>query len=295
MIIANGEGNAVQKTEYYQLIGKRLSKAMELLHYNQQQILLKCSEQGFEISQSALSKMLSGTSIQTLQLVQVCKILGLNLSGVLSLDVDTETNWKILQKPQSGQVITDARHKAFRGYRGEYSVYFYTTKNEDSIHQGYFTLTEDPATHQCIADFRFKTGEKNENGEDIEKHYTGPVYYSISMQTIYCEVYSEEIGEKGYFLFHYDFLAYQNLESRLVTALTVSSGIKRLPTMHKLLLTKKPLSPDELDYLCGQLKLNSSEILISENAYREFLRDPKLPPKFFDYFGAKDTRRYQRG
>lgn len=133
----------MQKTEYYQLIGKRLSKAMELLHYNQQQILLKCSEQGFEISQSALSKMLSGTSIQTLQLVQVCKILGLNLSGVLSLDVDTETNWKILQKPQSDQVITDARHKAFRGYRGEYSVYFYTTKNEDSIHQGYFTLTED--------------------------------------------------------------------------------------------------------------------------------------------------------
>lgn len=290
MMIANGEGNAVQKTEYYQLIGKRLSKAMELLHYNQQQILLKCSEQGFEISQSALSKMLSGTSIQTLQLVQVCKILGLNLSEVLSLDVDTETNWKILQKPQSDQVITDARHKAFRGYRGEYSVYFYTTKNEDSIHQGFFTLTEDPATHQCIADFRFKTGEKNENGEDIEKHYTGPVYYSISMQTIYCEVYSEEIGEKGYFLFHYDFLAYQNLESRLVTALTVSSGIKRLPTMHKLLLTKKPLSPDELDYLCGQLKLNSSEILISENAYREFLRDPKLPPKFFDYFGAKETQ-----
>ena len=28
---------------------------------------------------------------------------------------------------------------------------------------------------------------------------------------------------------------------------------------------------------------------MSENAYREFLRDPKLPEKFFEYFGEKET------
>lgn len=279
----------MQKTEYCQLIGKRLAKAMEMLHFNQQQILLMCSEQGYSISQSALSKMLSGTNIQTLQVVQVSKVLGLNLSEVFSLDEDTEINVKKMGREQSAQIITDARNNAFRGYKGTYSIYFYTTKNENYIHHGIFKLQEDPATHQCMADFRFKTGEKNEEGKDIEKHYMGPVYYSVSMQAIYCEFCSDEIGEKGYLLFHYDFLAYQNLECRLVTAITVSSGIKRLPTMHKLLLTRTPLTSDDLDYLCGQLKLNSSEILISENAYREFLRDPKLPGKFFEYFGEKET------
>ncbi|MCH5255423.1 MAG: hypothetical protein J1F41_10905, partial [Lachnospiraceae bacterium] len=108
----------MQKMEYHQLIGKRLSRAMELLHYNQQQILLKCSEQGYAISQSALSKMLSGANIQTLQVVQVCKVLGLNLSEVFSLDRDAEIHVRERQGIQSDQIVTDARSNVFRGYKG---------------------------------------------------------------------------------------------------------------------------------------------------------------------------------
>lgn len=279
----------MQKMEYYELVGKRLSSAVKALHYTQQQILAKCIEHGYAINQPAISKMLSGTNIQTFQVAQICEALGLNIGEVLSFDENIEIQVTEKPKTPSSQIITDARNNAFRGYIGSYSIYFYTTKNEDFIHHGIFNLQEDPSTHQCMADLRFKTGEKNEAGIDIEKHYTGPVYYSMSMQTIYCEVFSEEIGEKCYLLFHYDFLAYQNLECRLATAITASSGVKRLPTMHKLLLTRNELSEDTLDYLCGQLKLNSSEILISENAYREFLRDPKLPNKFFEYFGEKET------
>lgn len=280
----------MQKTEYYQMIGRRLSSVMEQLRYNQQQVLFKCSEQGYAISQSAFSKILSGTSVQTLQVVQVCEVLGLSVSEVLSLDADTEIHIQERPRQQSTRIITDARDVAFRGYMGTYCVYFYTTKNENTIHHGSFKLQEDTLTHQCMADIRFKTGEKNEEGRDIEKHYTGPASYSVPMQTVYCEVYSEEIGEKCYLLFHYDFLAYQNLECRMAVAITVSSGVKRLPTMHKLLLTRNALTPDELGYLCGQLKLNGSDILISENAYREFLRDPKLPDKFFEYFGEQETQ-----
>lgn len=278
----------MQKAEYHQMVGKRLSEAIERLHYSQQQVLLMCVEQGYSINQSSLSKMLSGSNIQIFQIAQICKVLALNISEVLSLDPSTEVHVEN-QQIHSEQIITDAQNSAFRGYKGTYSAYFYTTKNEDSIHFGTFKIQENPATGQCMADFRFKTGEKNEDGKDIEKHYTGPIYYSVSMQAIYCEVYSEEIGEKCYLLFHYDFLAYQNLECRLVTAITVSSGVKRLPTMHKLLLTRTQLTPDDLEYLCGQLKLNNSEILMSEIAYREFLRDPQLPEKFFEYFGERET------
>ena len=279
----------MEKAEYYQMVGKRLAMAMEQLNFNQQKVLLMCSEQGCLINQSTLSKILSGSNIQIFQIAQICSVLSLNLSEVLSLSPETEVSIVGKHKDCSNQIITDARNNAFRGYKGVYSAYFYTTKNEDTIHCGTFKIKETPITHQCTADFHFKTGEKDENGKDIEKHYTGPIYYSVSMQTIYCEICSEDIGEKCYLLFHYDFLAYQNLECRLVTALTVSSGVKRLPTMHKLLLTKKKLTQSDLDYLSGQLKLNNSEILMSENAYREFLRDTKLPERFFEYFGAKET------
>lgn len=279
----------MQKMEYYTQIGKRLSYAVDALGYTQQQVMLKCTEKGYKITQPALSKLLSGENVQTFHVAQVCKVLGLNVAEILSFDENLEIHVKQREKSSSNQIVTDARSNEFRGYMGTYFIYFYTTKNVDAIHHGIFKLQEDSVTHQCVADLRFRTGEKNEEGIDIEKYYIGPVYYSVPMRTIYCEIFSEEISEKCYLLFHYDFLAYQNLECRLATAITVSSGVKRLPTMHRLLLTRNELSEDALDYLCGQLKLNSSEILISENAYREFLRDPKLPQKFFEYFGEKET------
>lgn len=280
----------MNKSEYNQLIGKRLSHVLEQLHMTQQQLLLRCAEKGYQISQSSLSKMLSGSSIQLLPLMQVCQVLELSTADLLSLNPDESLHVPTENVMQTTQhIIRDATHDAFRGYLGDYHIYFYTTKNEDFIHEGTFHLIKEPSTNHCLANFRFKTGIKDEHGNDIEKCYWGPVYYSIPMQTMYCELSSEEIGEKGYMLFHYDFLTYQRLECRLAVAITVSSGLRRLPTMHKLLLTRTPLSPDELHFLSGQLKLNNSEILISENAFREFLRDPKLPPKFFQYFGEKET------
>lgn len=149
----------MQKSEYYQMVGKRLLDAMERLHYTQQQVLLKCVEQGYTINQSSLSKMLSGGSIQTLQIAQICKVLALNISEVLSLDPSIEV-YVENQQIHSEQIITDAQNSAFRGYKGTYSAYFYTTKNEDSIHLGTFKIQENPTTGQCMADFRFKTGEK---------------------------------------------------------------------------------------------------------------------------------------
>lgn len=278
----------ISKQEYNQLIGKRLLEAIELLGYNQRKVLLMCDEKGYKISQSALSKILSGSNIQTMQVAQICDVLELNISEVLSFDMGTKVHLKKDMHKKSNQIITDARDNAFRGYKGKYNIYFYTTKNEDYIHRGTFELGEDPVSHQCNVDFRFKTGEKDENGNDIEKRYIGEAYYSVPMQTVYCTMMSEEIGEISYLLFHYDFLTYQQLESRLASAITASSGIKRLPTMHKFLLTRKELSSSDLDYLCGQLKLNTSEILISENAYRGFLQDEKLPQSFFKYFGLEN-------
>lgn len=277
------------KSEFNQLIGLRLSNAMNAMNLNQRQVLAMCMEKGYEISQSMLSKTLSGSSCQMLPVVQICDVLGLELSETLSLNPEQKISLKRAESQTSSQIITDVRDVAFRGYKGDYHAYFYTTQNEDYIHHGIFSLKEDLKTHQCIVDFRFKTGENNADGNEIEKHYTGTASYSSSMRTIYCDIRSEDIGEISYLLFHYDFLAYQNLECRLATVITVSSGVKRLPTMLKLLLTRKELSEEELEYLCGQLKLNNSEILLSENAYRGFLQDLKLPDSFFNYFGSKET------
>lgn len=283
-----GDG-LVEKIEYYKIIAERLKTIMNARKINQQNVLAKCMNNGYEIKQPALSKILSGTNIQVFQIAQIAHSLDIDLSELLSLDTKTEITTNKKESNSNTEFITDARNKAFRGYKGEYHIYFYSTKNEDYIHNGKFKLSEDPHDHSCVIDLSFKTGELDAEGNEITKYYTGPAYYSISMQTIYAELTSEEISEKSYLLFHYDFLAYKNLECRLAMAITVSSGTQRLPTAHRMLLTRKALNSEEKAYLCGQLKLNSSEILISENAYREFLRDPALPNRFFEYFGDAES------
>lgn len=279
------------KNQYHKVIGERLSNAAKKLGLSQQDILKKCKKMDYAISQPTISKIFSGSGGTTLCIVQISNALDLNVSEVLSMDLektDVTAYFEIIPTDSSG-FITDADNSDFRAYLGSYHMYFYTTKSEDTIHHGLFSLKKDTNSNKCIADFHFKTGDRNESGIEIEKQYFGPVYYSDKMQAIYCELTSEEIREKCYIVMHYDHIVYQNLECRLASAATVSCGIRRLPTIHKLLLTRKELSDEELWYLSGQLKLNSSEILLSENAYYEFLRDPKLPPKFFDYFGKREN------
>ena len=280
----------LSKSEFNSLVGKRLQSIINSMHLTQRQVLERCAEKGYSFSQSAMSKILSGTSVHPLQIAQLCEVLQLDVSEVMSLDPNTEVHYNAAASlPSTPQLITDATNIAFRAYMGKFHAYFYTTKNEESIHHGIFEIGEDPQTHKCTASFQFKTGEKDIEGNDIEKHYTGTVTCSNNMHTFYCSLMSEEIGEISFLLFHYDFLAYQLLESRLASVITVSSGIKRLPTMHRLLLTRKELTNEELDCLRGQLKLNHSEIFISENAYRGLLQDPALPESFFKYFGGQET------
>lgn len=275
------------KQKYNQMIGKRLAKVFDELHLSQQQVLARCLEKGYNISQPALSKLKSGSSVSVLQVVQICEVLGVDISDILSMDEEKEV--QIPGAESSEYFMRDAKHKYLVGYTGSYSAYFYTTQNEDRIHQGTFILDGDKKGKNLAVDFRFKTGETDENGKEIEKHYTGPAYYSMPMQAVYCEITSEDIGEKCYLLFHYDFLTHRQLECRLAIVITVSSGTRRFPTAHKLLLTRDSLMKDELDYLCGQLKLNSSKILISEKAYKEFLQDPLLPEEFLNIFGGKES------
>jgi hypothetical protein len=279
----------MEKQKYIQMIGGRISSAMIAMNITQKKALDLCSAQSVNLSQSQLSKILSGSTTSILQTVQLCEVLGLNLSEVFSTNPNVEVYCHNKASDEPSNIITDARNSVFRAYLGTYHIYFYATQSEDTIHRGIFELKEAPETHECTVSFRFKTGDINEHGDEIEKCYNGKAFYSATMQAIYISVSSEKIGELSYMLFHYDYLTFKKLESRLVAAITVGSGIRRLPTMHKLLLTRTELTDEELNYLCGQLKLNASEILLSENAYRGFLNDPSLPNSFFQYFGSKDT------
>lgn len=275
------------KQEYYQLIASRISQFLLAKGISQKKLLQLCIENGINISQATISKILAGSSMALYQIVQICGVLDLNLSEVLSMNKDVKISIATEKEDKKNSpFITDASCDSFHGYTGTFYVYFYqTTGSEEALISAKMEINPDPSTQKCRVEFEFHTGRMDRNDNRIKKTYIGDAVLSNKMQTMYCTLKSVEIGEICYFLFHYNYIAFEQLECRLATVITASSGIKRLPTMHRMLMTRRDLSEEELYFLSGQLRLNESEMLISETAFKQFLKDPLIPGSFFDYFG----------
>lgn len=277
----------LDKQEYYQRVSERISSVLSKKGITQKQLVLLCGNNGLSISQGTISKILSGGSMSLYQMVQICNILNLNVSEVFSLDEDAAVTVGTGEgRNETPLLITDARNPAFHGYKGSFYVYFYPTQSNDSeLIPGKMEVDTESPIGRCRVKLSFGTGHLDRNNEPIKKEYVGEAVLSPNMQTIYCSLQCSAIGEISYLLYHYHFIAFEELECRLATVITASAGSKRLPTMHRMLMSRRELGAEELYILSGQLCLNESEMLISETAYKQFLKDPKLPPSFTDYFG----------
>lgn len=223
------------------------------------------------IPQSTISKILSGEAKMTLSnFFKICKALNIYPEQIVSPH-ENETKSMLNDKKSNDVVlISNPAHLAFNGYLGKYNIYFKSTiSTEDEILQGELEFFSSKNKKTCIADLLLYTG-KTKDGNKITKHYTGELIISLSMSSCYCILASEEIGEMCFLVFDHMFLFNESLVCRMACAITTSSGGNRRPTMHRLLICKEELNisdsqSDDFKFLSGHLRLNSSDILISES------------------------------
>lgn len=111
-----------------------------------------------------------------------------------------------------------------------------------------------------------------------------------------------DIGEICFLNFRHMFIFNQNLECRVGTISSTSSGENRLPVMQRILISKKPLHVNgrnlsDQEFVQGQLRLNNSKILISNNDLmalaEEYDDDPDLN-SFFNEFTKNTTEKNYR-
>ena len=281
------------KQEFNQTVIKRLNYAMTKLGYTQTDLVKLCSDMGFHITQSTLSKLLSsGAGLSLMNLTYICRALHLDLNEVLSPEFST-TNITLphyQKRTESSSFIKRADDKSFIPYLGEYHCYFFPTKSsETDLIEGIFKFEASKDYSECNVYISFKTKKRDEKKQDIIKEYWGKACISLNMDAIYCSVANEEIGECCYLIFSHIPILYEKLECRLGAVLTSSAGSHRLPTMQRILISRRKLSPKDLYLLEGQLLLNASEIIISQSAYQALLKDPELPASFIEYFCDKEN------
>lgn len=264
------------KEGFYQNYEKKVLNNIRSIMLDHQ-VTQKILAQKSGINQSTLSKLLSGKSGFTLEhIAKIAQALKVDAADLVSFHARPLTVDNNLYSshfiPENDNLVCSVTRPAFKGYIGnKYYLYFYSTiSSETKLIQGELTLTASEE-NRCNINLEIYTGQIDVSGNPIKKIYTGDMVISISLASCYCTLTNAEIGELCFLSFHHMFLFSQDILCRVGAVLTTSSGGNRRPTLHRMIISKYAFDLDEdsedLHFLKGQLKLNSSKILISEKEF----------------------------
>lgn len=264
----------------------QLNKYIKNQRLNQKEILERCAKNGFEISQSEISRILSGkTGITLYQAMALSKTLDISLDRLaFSSDYEEETRLKV----PGTSFIEDPVKREFNGYTGTFHVYFQSTSRyEDKILNGTLRFEPDKEERICKAYFDLCTGEKEIGGKEKVKQYTGQLIISKRVETAYCILACKEIGEISLICFrHRDFFV-KNVLCKVGLSLTVSAGDKT-PVVHQLFISRRNWEEDKEKMIIQLLRMSQSAILIPED------KRENLPREYADLFEAisRDKKGY---
>lgn len=288
--------------EYCNQIIKNINSLMEEKSIKQLDLASRSN-----ISQSSLSKILKGEMRLTLQhIFKISLALDVSPEQLLSLSQKIENNTSdnsysnyndtgmINEQYMNEQIlIRDKNHPAFNGYNDNtFYIYLYSTITTESfLLEGKLSFNSKGSPY-TKAEMTLDTGKINAEGKPIEKHYSGELIISLTMGACYCILTNPEIGEICFLNFRHMFIFNQNLECRVGTISSTSSGGNRLPVIQRILISRRPLhvngkDQSDLKFVQGQLRLNNSTILVSEKALGDLVDEYKTDQnlnRFFEKF-----------
>lgn len=268
------------------------------------------------ISQSSLSKILKGEMRLTLQhIYKICTALNITPEDLIAInkDLPNSTSSYYFDKIDDAGIfneeylneqvlIRDINHPAFNGIKNnEFYMYLYSTITSESFLLDGKISFDATSSSFCKAKMILNTGKINTDGEPIKKYYEGELIISLTMGACYCLLVNADIGEICFLNFKHMYLFNRNLECRVGTISSTSSGGNRLPVIQRILITKQPLKVNgndlsDLEFIQGQLRLNNSKMLVSSkdlrNLYEKYENDPELLEFFKRFEEISDTSQY---
>lgn len=275
------------ESEYVSIILKRINLIMVQKGFKQQDLAEKSS-----IGQSTLSKLLKGEMKLTLHhIIKICKALDIEPSDLFSINNNIDFDYKkptqindeglIDNKFIDNQIlIRDTRHPCYKGYKNNtFNFYcFSTISSETDLLEGVLNFSDTNNHNYCNATLSLYTGQINKEGDKVFKKYTGELIISLTMGACYCILINSDIGEICLLNFKHSFLFNQELECRVGSLVSTSSGGNRLPIMQRILISKQKLNVNDINdpdyiFIRGQLKMNDSLLYISKDLFDDLRAD----------------------
>lgn len=299
---------AVQKItadEYCNNVIRRINSLLEQKNLKQADLVSLTN-----IGQSSLSKLLKGEMRLTLQhIFKISTALGISPENLLTLDKNIPDNLPVPSYAPISETglfneqylheevfIRNKNHPAFSGIKDNiFYMYLYSTITSESfLLDGTLTFNTKNSSF-CKAEMTLNTGKVDTDGKPIRKQYSGELIISLTMGACYCVLTNPEIGEICFLNFKHMYLFNRDLECRVGTISSSSSGGNRLPVIQRILISKQPLNvsgrdTSDLEFVQGQLRLNNSKMLISKKDLDHLLKkyaNNSILTDFFEKF--RDT------
>lgn len=253
------------KDNIHKAILSQIEHSIKLKNLQQTQVLELCRSKGYMLSQPELSRILAGkVTLGAYQLIALCDSLGLEMNEVMQLKQSKGNRIEF----SAESFITNPGNREIVPYLGSYSIIFRSTDmQDDKILTGKLFIYYEEEEAVCQARLSLDTGEEDVQGNAILKKYKGQFFISRQLGIAYCLLTNNSWGELCLVEFKHRSFLLKQVESRVGLVLTTSSGEKKQPVTHKMLIYRENHSlSSEQEQLClNMLKLNNDMLFIEKS------------------------------
>lgn len=233
----------------------------------QSELVQKCGEIGMPISQPELSKLYNETKkINLYELTAISKALDTTVDFFISDFIPYQDD--LLSGKESKKLLSKADDEAFDGYYGKYCIYYNaTTERAEKIQSGRMIIS--PAKEgYCKVELMIYTG-MYKNKKEVVKKYEGRMLITTLLTGAYVVLRNDLIGELCFMIMRYQTFLTEQMECRMALCLTIGAGENKLPTVHRMLISRKELPKEHIKDIQPYLDLYGNAIRIEKNKAKE--------------------------
>lgn len=259
---------------------------------------IKCYAAGFTISQATISNAKRGNGNITIStLLAIAHALDVDIIELLDApysakneDIPEEASLLDL----TGEMfITNPESIYIKCYLGTYNILFYKTScsGDDMVHGTIQFMPNNNGT-SCEVIMHIDLEENAKSDMPDKKEYHGQLIASPLMRSMYVFLSNPELGESAMLLFQQICTSSHMVETAMAVAITTASGANRRPTVHRMCLSRNEIPTDKIEYIRGQLLMNTEEIFLTDKqidciclqkvvpeSFKELLRKARIKAK----------------
>ena len=262
--------NDFEKT-YIDRIKQRLNEKLEGSGMKKAELYARTQEMGFSFSDKALYNVFnySETSLNSLVVIAVCKVLHINPSWLFSEPDSLESFSEYSKEYRLGAdlyaALTDPH------YMHEYHCYMlkptYNKLYQSCVLSMKKTGEDKSIAVLTISDEYMRMGVK----EHFTNVFTGVPVLCKTESVVYV-VFTNNLGYMQFLCF--DYAPYRRAEMyfRMGLMVVVNPAIK-VPQVQKMIISGRKLKPEELYYAEGLLKVSDDRIILTEEGLEEILEE----------------------